>query len=406
MPNDATLDFIRCHAEDDVHKLALTRAPKGVDLRLALIQIEGRKLIAHKLPTWSQTKGILFPPRLALEQCSSEATAAYKRAIVSRLIGCSCLSSTSFIDLTAGFGVDFVALAPLFSHAVFVDRQAELCELAHHNFPLLGLNKVDIRCCYAEDVLNSYSQQPTADEPPFTVLMIDPARRDAIGRKVALIEDCTPDVCALQDKLRSLARYVVVKLSPMLDLTSALRSLRGAIEAHVVGVDGECKELLIILTKEHEAIPIDQIPIHVGDSLLFTRAEEAAAQPVFASRLGTYLYEPNASILKAGAFRTIGLRYSLEKLAPQTHLYTSDHLVTDFPGRIWCIAASTTFAKRELREFLRDVPAADLTLRGFPSSVTALRHQLHIREGGNVHLLATTLANNQRLLLRLAPPHI
>ena len=233
MPNAATLAFIRQHASDDVRQLALRRAPEEVDLRQALQQIEGRQLAARKLPAWAATDGLLFPPRLALEQCSSEATAHYKRLIAERIL----TSYSTFADLTAGFGVDFAALAPLFAHAIYVERQEALCKLARHNLPLLGLPRAEVRCAAAEDLLEELALSPA------TLLFLDPARRDAAGRKVALIEDCTPDVCALQGRLRAAARFTLIKLSPMLDLAAALRSMRNVAEAHVVAVDGECKEL-------------------------------------------------------------------------------------------------------------------------------------------------------------------
>lgn len=433
--NDATLDYIRRHASDDVRQLALRPVPDGVVLRQALTQIEGRQLAARKLPAWAATDGLLFPPRLSLEQCSSEATAQYKQALVRRLLASlppasspflppasspslpsasSSVPSPSlppaavavasatvppvcFVDLTAGFGVDFASLAPLFARATYVERQEVLCDIARHNLPLLGLPEAEVRCSSAEEVL-----QELADNP-VTLLFLDPARRDATGRKVALIEDCTPDVCALQDQLRAAAHYVLIKLSPMLDLTAALRSLQGVVEAHVVSVDGECKELLLLLAAEASAAePL----IHCSYSptvppLTFRMSEERSSNAVMAAGLQQYLYEPDAAILKAGAFKVLCQRYPVSKLAPDTHLYTSDEPVVDFPGRRWKVMDSCSFAKSELRRLLSDVPAADLTLRGFPGSVAQLRKQLHLREGGSAHFIATTLADGSRHLIRV-----
>ena len=445
--NDATLDYIRRHASDDVRQLALRPVPDGVVLRQALTQIEGRQLAARKLPAWAATDGLLFPPRLSLEQCSSEATAQYKQALVRRLLASlppasspsrppassSSLPSVSspvpspslpsvsssvpspslppaavavasatvppvcFVDLTAGFGVDFAAVAPLFARATYVERQEVLCDIARHNLPLLGLPEAEVRCSSAEEVL-----QELADNP-VTLLFLDPARRDAAGRKVALIEDCTPDVCALQGQLRAAAHYVLIKLSPMLDLTAALRSLQGVVEAHVVSVDGECKELLLLLAAEaSDAEPL----IHCSYSptvppLTFRMSEERSSSAVMAAGLQQYLYEPDAAILKAGAFKVLCQRYPVSKLAPDTHLYTSGEPVADFPGRRWKVIGSCSFAKSELRRLLSDVPAADLTLRGFPGSVAQLRKQLHLREGGSAHFIATTLADGSRHLIRV-----
>ena len=245
--NAATLDYIRKHAKDDVRQLALRPVPADVDLRVALTQIEGRQLAAHKLPTWAATDGLLFPPRLALEQCSSEATAAYKRLV----IGASGAEGSVFLDLTGGLGVDFAAIAPLFTHAIYVERQEQLCGLARHNFSLLGLPNAEVRCSTTEEVLQSLQTQappsPQLSNPNSLFIYLDPARRDAAGRKVSLIEDCSPDVCTLQNTLRAAAAFVLIKLSPMLDLTAALNALRGIIEVHVVSVCGECKELLLLM---------------------------------------------------------------------------------------------------------------------------------------------------------------
>ena len=416
--NQATLDFIRCHATDDVRQLAFRSAPVDVDLHEALQQIEGRQLAARKLPAWAATDGLLFPPRLALEQCSSEATAAYKLSVAKRLLADN--GGDCFVDLTAGFGVDFATLAPLFQEAIYVDCNPDLCDVARHNMSILGLAHADVRCATAEDVLNELTD---SSQTPVSLLMIDPARRDSAGRKVAFIEDCTPDVCALQGRLRATARWTLIKLSPMLDLTAALRSLHGVVEAHVISVGGECKELLLVMAGETENVPLnapDSVPIHCIDlplhypaepapsAFVFTHAEEAegpSPQPSPLNRATdvspSFLYEPSACLLKAGAFRTVCRRFPVCKLAPMSHLYVADRPVDGFPGRAWRIVDSATFAKHDLRRLLQGVEAAELSVRGFPTSVAALRRQLRLREGGTAHFIATTLADGTRVLLRV-----
>lgn len=414
--NAATLDFIRQHANDDVRQLALRQAPAEVNLRTALQQIEGRQLAARKLPACAATDGLLFPPRLALEQCSSEATAAYKRSIIARLFSFSLPSSliphpstpsapslgegrgglpSLFVDLTAGFGIDFVALAPLFPQSLYIDSNPDLCTLARHNLPLLGLPTAEVCCSTAEAVLSAGLHAQ--------LIMIDPARRNAAGRKVALIEECTPDVCALQDALCASARYVLIKLSPMLDIAAALRALRRVAEVHVVSVAGECKELLLVINTEGDVTTptITCVNLPSTDTFVFTSAEEASTYPVFADSIGTFLYEPNPSILKAGAFRTLCHRFAVSKLSQDAHLYTSDHLVPDFPGRVWRVIDTSSFSKKALRTFLADMKEADITVRGFPISASALRQQLRLREGGSNHLVATTLSNGQRCLVKV-----
>jgi hypothetical protein len=397
--NQATLDFICCHARDDVRQLALQSVPADVNLREALTQIEGRQLAAHKLPSWATADGLRFPPRLSMEQCSSEATAVYKRQVAERVIG----GRSLFVDLTAGLGVDFSHLAPLFEQAVYVDRNDELCALARHNMPLLGLPEAKVRCCDAAEALATIAD---AD-----LIMIDPARRDAAGRKVALIEDCTPDVCAMQDALCQASRHILVKLSPMLDIAAALRALHRVAEVHVVSVGGECKELLFVLDAEarnegaEKAATTDPaitcVNLPASNFFVFTRSEEAASTPFFADSIGAFLYEPHASILKAGAFKALCHRFGVAKLSQDAHLYTSDSLVADFPGRAWKVVDISSFSKKALRPFLADIIEADITVRGFPLSVSALRKQLRLREGGSNHLIATTLANGQRCIVKV-----
>lgn len=388
----ATEQFIRDNAKADVRTLALRRPPEGVDLRWALQQIEGRQLAAHKLPQWTAVEGLWFPPRLNLEQCSSEATATYKAALAKRLSLVNSQLST-FLDLTAGFGVDFTAIAPHFDEAIYVEQSEELCRLARHNMPLLGLERAIVREALAEDVL--------AEDWHADLIMIDPARRDVTGRKTVLIEDCMPDVCSLQQQMRAHARHVLIKLSPMLDIKAALRSLSGISEVHVVGSEGECKELLLVMQESG----LSDVPIYCADehnAFHFTYAEEAAAPLLLAEHLGSYIYEPSATVMKAGAFRTLCTLFpDLAKLAPDTHFYTSDTLFADFPGRTWHLIDQASFAKNDLRRLLTGIKAAELSTRGFPMSVAALRRQLRLREGGTAHFIATTLADGSRRLLRV-----
>lgn len=439
--NSPTQVYIRQHINEDVRQLALRPVPTGVNLRQALQQIEGRQLATRKLPSWAATDGLLFPPHLALEQCSSEGTAGYKRLVVSRLVSSlnhsalggstaapvdggaveaasttahshSSLTSTTpfpatsrFADLTGGFGVDFAALAPLFEQAIYVERQSDLCDLVRHNLPLLGLPHAEVLCAESEEALPAIGAA--------TLLFIDPARRDGAGRKVTLISDCSPDLIALQPHLLEQSRFVMAKLSPMLDITAALRSLHSVAEVHVVSVGGECKELLFILAAAvadatPTAVPITCVDIPSGVSqpavaalptFVFTQAEEATAPLLLADNVEQYLYEPHASILKAGAFKTVCHRYPVRKLSRDAHLYTSASLVADFPGRIWRVIAHSSFAKHALKAVLGGATAADITVRGFPLTVGALRQQLHLREGGQLQLIATTLADGQRRLI-------
>ena len=400
--------FILQHRNDDVRTLALRGAPEGVDLGVALQQIQGYQTALQKLPTWAQTEGILFPPHINMEQCSSEPTARYKSSLV---------EGTTLVDLTGGYGVDFAMMAPHFERALYVEAQPHLCDLARHNMPLLGCGHASILNTSCEAFLQhntNYPEFPNSQIPPFppgSVAYIDPSRRDTAGRKVALIQDCTPDICRLQHLIRERFDRCLIKLSPMLDITAATTALEGIGEVHIVGVQGECKELLLVMRgrEEHNntstpcTIHCVDLPRH-ATPFIFTREEERDCTVDYATdiRRDDWLYQPHASILKGGAFRCVAHRYGLQKVAPMSHLYIgqTDAGRDEFPGTCHRVEDVSTFGKKELKAFLRDIPAADITTRGFPLTAEQLRQQLRLRQDTRIHLFATTLSSGQRILIR------
>lgn len=394
--NEETLRFIRQHAADDARTLALHAHPEpGVDLPAAVAQIAGRKVLAAKVPAWAAVDDIVCPPRLSLEQCSSEATARHKVGIVQRFGG----KRQRLADLTGGLGVDCSFLAPLFEEVDYVERQEVLCELAAYNFPRLGLTHIRVHRAEATEFLEGLS----ADW-----IFLDPARRDAHGGKTVALADCEPDVTRLEDRLLACAPRVLLKLSPMLDLTLALHTLHSVREAHVVAVDNECKELLLILERGCTA-EIDDLPVscanldatgEAGRVFTFTRRHEQAATCPLADAPLAWLYEPNAALLKAGAFRCLADAYGVEKLHPSSHLYTSDRPVPDFPGRTFRIEGWCGFGKKEIKSLLGGIGQANLSVRNFPDTVAGLRRRLHLPEGGDTYLFATTLADGRKVLIR------
>lgn len=387
-----TIRFIEENARADVRSLALQakKYPK-VDMAMAVVQIAGRQVAEAKVPTWYHTEGLLYPKHLSMEQCSSEATAIYKAGLV---------EGDTFADLTGGFGIDCSFLSRKFKKTDYVERQAELCELAKHNFPLLGLN-IDV---HHEDGVEYLKQMNPVD-----VLFLDPARRDGHGGKTVAITDCEPDVSALEDLLVEKAQKVVVKLSPMLDLSLALKDLKHVCEVHIVSTDNECKELLLILQK----MPVQsEISIHCINSLgatngyriyqeyTFTQEQERTSDCPLTPEVEAYLYEPNASILKAGAYRSLTQVYPVKKLHQSSHLYVSPHYIEDFPGRKFQVEAVSGFGKKDLKTFLQGMEKANLTIRNFPSSVADLRKRLKLKEGGEDYLFATTLADESKVLIK------
>ena len=383
-----TLRFIEENARADVRSLALqAKKYPQVDMAMAVMQIAGRQIAEAKVPSWYRTEGLLYPKHLSMEQCSSEATAIYKANLV---------EGETFADLTGGFGIDCSFLSRKFKKADYVERQSELCELAMHNFPLLGLN-IGV---HNEDGVEYLKQMHPVD-----VLFLDPARRDGHGGKTVAISDCEPDVSALEDLLVEKAKKVMVKLSPMLDLSLALKALKYVREVHIVSVNNECKELLLLLEKSTDSL---EIVIHceqitsTGEHqhYAFTQEQERTSDCPLATEVGTYLYEPNASILKAGAYRSLTQAYEVKKLHASSHLYTSPNYIEDFPGRRFQVEVVSGFGKKELKTLLQGLEKANLTIRNFPSSVADLRKRLKLKEGGEDYIFATTLADDSKVLIK------
>lgn len=381
-------DFIEKHRTDNVQQLALKLAgSKDVDVPYVLQQIEGWQRLRVKVPSWAEVSGLHYPPRLALEQCSGEAAALYKQAVARELVGDE---SGEMVDLTGGFGIDFSFLSRLFKRATYVERQEELCQAARHNFPLLGLASPQVVQADGVDFLRNIAG--------VDLIYLDPARRDTAGRKVFLPSDCSPDVVELLPLLLEKARFVMIKLSPMLDLAGAIKQLGCVSQAHIFSTAGECKDLLLVLQKNAEET--DYFCKGNSFTFRFTQREEAAAQPDMAKDVEAYLYEPDAALLKAGAYRILSERFGVKKLHANSHLYTSDKLLPDFPGRHFKIETFDGFGKKELKSLLSGIEKANLTIRNFPATVADLRKRLKIKEGGDVYLFATTLADNRKVLIR------
>ena len=383
MIDEATLAFIKEHCNDDVRGLALqaTRYPQ-VDMRVAATQIEGRRMAVTKLPAWAAVEGIIYPVRLSMEQCSSEATARYKASLV---------EGTRLADLTGGFGIDCSYMAERFSEITYVERNAELCRIAEHNFALLGK---------AIRIVNADSEDTLAGLPLQDWIFVDPARRDRGGNKVVSLSDCEPDVCRLESLLLQRASRIMVKCSPMLDISLAMSELKSVNEVHVVAANNECKELLLVLGSEARG----EVPIHAinlqgerTQRFVYTAQEEAGAVCHYTATLGNYLYEPNSALMKAGCYRLPAVRWGLSKLHRNTHLYTSDTLVSDFPGRVFKVERVCGFGKKELKTL--DCKKANLAVRNFPEHVDTLKKRLKISDGGSTYLFATTLDDDTRALV-------
>lgn len=384
--------FAREHRQDDVRRLALQAAKyPDMDFSFALHQIKGWQVACKKLPSWAAHEQLLYPQQLSMEQCSSEQTARYKQQLVQRLCG-QTQNEGTLVDLTGGLGVDFSFMAQGFRQAYYVEQQVELCALAKHNFPLLGLSSAQIICGDGTTFLQSMADQAM-------VIFLDPARRDAAGSKTYAIEDCTPDVALLSDELVNKAQWVVVKLSPMLDWHATVAQLKHVCEVHIVGVGGECKELLLVMQQHSDRQPLQLYA--VNDGKVFTCSAEEAQQrtPLLQTSTFDYLFEPHASLMKAGCFGALSARYGVKGLATNTHLFAAMMPVNDFPGRQFRVLAVTPFSKKSLRSALHGIEKANLAVRNFPLSVVELRKRLKLKEGGEHYLFATTIGTMHALII-------
>ena len=435
MNHELTKDFINAHLNDDVNKLALSKFPDDIDKQFVIRQIQARQLLKKKLPSWSENDELLFPKRLSLEQCSSELTAKYKRTISRNDEEAQCNISENqyrsvgekrtLIDLTGGMGVDTSFLSDNFDETIYVESQAELCELAEHNFKVLKKN-IKVVNAKAEDFLTQCGE--------VDCIYLDPARRDEYGRKMVSLHDCSPDVAELQDLLFEKTNTVIVKLSPMLDIDIIKKELNNIKEIHVVAVRNECKEVLVKSTRQrdnettsrdasmipaikridtsddNEAIRrlyISAIDLKENWKFSFTEDEEQNAIPTFADEIGKYLYEPGVACMKAAPFKLLSQRFNIKKLHRNSHLYTSDELVTDFPGRIFEVINVVPFDKKAKKILSQQTTVngqqslskVSIAVRNFPLSAEELRKHLGFKDGDDFYIFGTTMKGEKKVLI-------
>lgn len=404
--NEKTQDFIRQHVDDDVRKLALQGVKDAeVDLTMALQQIAGRQTARRKLTSWAEVEGIIYPPHLNMEQCSSEQTARYKAKIAGE--------GDSMVDLTGGFGVDFYWMSQGFLHRQYIEQNEALCAISSHNFQQLAFT-CSVCCC---DTATYLTTMPHAD-----LAYLDPARRNEHGGRTYGIEDCSPNVLELMPLLMEKADRVILKLSPMLDWRKAVDDIQQlrtnsqepiafVNEVHIISVDNECKELLLVISKKQteslrlvcvngdscfQIIPtLGTNNSHAGNKT-FPRWEYSSSSLLSDTPL--YLYEPNASIMKAGCFKEIEERFPVEQISLNSHLFLSSVEIGDFPGRKFQVLSISSMNKQELRQNLETIQQANITVRNFPLSAEQLRKKLRLKDGGDVYIFASTLASGAHKL--------
>jgi 16S rRNA G966 N2-methylase RsmD len=419
----ATLDFVCKHANDDVRKLALSaKRAEGLDLSFALDQIAGRQKANVKLPSWFEMANMamgedadernffVFPPHISMEQCSSEQTARYKKRVLSSILDRDRSRNAHFIDITGGFGVDFSYLAQGFTEATYVERQEHLCEIARHNFPLLGLPHANVICKELESPLElpilgtdlKRTCNGLETDLQGIVVFIDPARRDTNGNRTYAIGDCTPNILGFIGELLNRTAVVMVKLSPMLDWHQTVEDINRASgsgnavrEVHIVSTQNECKELLLVLSERYEGA-LEVYCVNDDEAFVFIPSEAKA--PVSESRSTEKLFVPNASVMKAGCFSEVESRFGVRQIARNSHLFVGGADVEGFPGRVFNILCVTTMNKKGLKSALAGIDRANISVRNFPLSPEQLRKRLKIKDGGDIYLFATTTDEEEHVI--------
>jgi 16S rRNA G966 N2-methylase RsmD len=388
MFNEATRTFISQHAHEDVRRLALQGShDPDVDLTVALQQIAGRQKAKDKFPRLFDVEHIIYPPSISIEQASSELTARYKAEL---------LKGDSVIDLTAGFGIDSLAFAEKCRQVVAVELNEMLVHVLENNCKILHINNIEP---IIENAVHYLTRDIAAD-----TIYIDADRRDTHGRKMVDIAQCEPNVLELKDLILSKCSRLIVKLSPMIELKNSLRQLPETTEIHIVAVKNECKEILLVLdtpplTTHPKIVAINIDKDETCQRFEFSMEEEEQTSITTATQLGNYLYEPNAALMKSGAYKLIGKRYGASPLHYHTHLYTSAAQLIEFPGRTFKIINSSSFAKKELKSLLQGISQAHVMIRNFPISADELRKKLKMQEGGELFLIGTTLFNEEKRLI-------
>ena len=402
-------DFVNAHLNDDVNKLALSKFPEDIDKQFVIRQIQARQLLKKKLPSWSENNELLFPRRLSLEQCSSELTARYKSFLTTnphestRKISADSRElvdeNNTLVDLTGGMGVDTSFLSDNFDETIYVESQEELCELARHNFKVLGKNIT---------VINEKAEDFLERCPEVDCVYLDPARRDEYGRKMVSLHDCSPDAAELQDLLLKKAKTVMIKLSPMLDIDIIKKELKSIKEIHVVAVKNECKEVLVVLSRQvaeslsHQDIQLITKDLREDWNFTFTEDEEQEARWTLADSIGKYLYEPGVACMKAACFKLLSQRFNLNKLHRNSHLYTSDELVADFPGRIFEVIGVFPFDKKiknNCSQLTAQSSKASIAVRNFPLTAEQLRKQLAFKDGDDFYIFGTTTKGDKKVVI-------
>ena len=380
--NTESQHFINSNLKTTIEKLILKGSPfKNITIQELANQILAKRKSEEKLPSWFQTKNIYYPPKLSIEQTSSETTANYKASLI---------KGNTIIDLTGGFGVDCHAFSKNFKQVIHCEINEGLSKIVTHNYKQLGVKNIKTIATNGIEFLNENNQK-------YDWIYIDPSRRNDIKGKVFLLNDCLPNVPKNIELLFSKTNNILIKNSPILDITSTINELKFIKEIQIVAVKNEVKELLFILEKDYaDTIQIKAINLTKNKTEEFSFNLGSQAVSTYSNPL-QYLYEPNAAILKSGGFHEVSKQLNVAKLHQHSHLYTSNDLI-DFPGRTFTIQHVIPFNKKEIKKYLPNLKA-NITTRNFPISVAEIRKKTKIKDGGNTFLFFTTNQNNEHIVI-------
>lgn len=381
--------FILNHRTDDPLALALQQKKyPQMDMKFVVQQVEGYRMAKDKLPNLALCDDFVYPPKLNREQCSSESTAIFKAEEYAH--------GKTIADITGGLGIDSIFMAKVAANVTYIEQNNELHNIAKHNFQALSLSNIECHCTDGIDFLIETNRR-------FDLIYIDPARRDDHGRKVSAFESCTPNILDNMDLLLSKTNLVLIKSSPMIDISTALAQLKNVVSTTVLSVRNECKEVLFLCSAEAttNATTCRCVNIRTDggmDELTFSRETECTLAIPYTASVGNYIYDPNVSLLKAGAFKTVAHTYNVAKLHRNTHLYTSSEIIKDFPGRVFRVIKELRVSTKDIANELPD-GKAHVIVRNYPLSSQELQKKLHLKEGGNLFVIALTKCDEKKTLL-------
>lgn len=386
--NQEEKEFIRQNIDADTKKILLQSPKENIDIKFCVQQIEGIKKAKEKFPSLLENNDLLFPPKINLEQTSSEQTSKYKASLFPK--------ESTLRDLTSGFGIDVIFFAKELKKVYYHEINYELACIAEKNFQALGIDNIIVSKGNSANDIDSLENTD--------IIYLDPSRRDENKNKVFLLRDCQPNIIGILPFLYDKAKTICLKLSPMLDIKIAIREIKNIKEIHIISVKNECKELFLVLEKgnEKEIIyscvdfdsngKINKFSFTTEKSI--TRLAEKSE-----IRMGAYMYEPNTSILKAGGFHSLCEKFEVSKIASHSHLYISEKEIEDFPGRKFIIKTILPYNNKILKTLSTRYPKANFTIRNFPQTVSEIRKRTDVKEGGDAYLFFTTNKENEKIII-------